>query len=198
MFVPSSGGKSSNLPSAASGIGERGAARPQIVGDGFRKSSVISAHKKVWRPRKIRGLIRSGRPIARAWAACMVPAERQFPQGGVVLTAVAARRRPTPSAIQLAISGASPISEPLRVRGAAVAVGSKARGGIPINPRRMANTLNTKPELLREFCGYLAKPKTMKPWCSTPMVNRPRYRCLTHVRRVGVQKIFSFQERAKG
>ena len=134
MFVPSSGGKSSSLPSAASGIGERGAARPQIVGDGFRKSSVISAHKNVWRPRKIRGLIRSGRPIARAWAACMVPAERQFPQGGVVLTAVAARRRPTPSAIQVAISGASPISEPLRVRGAAVAVGSKARGRHPDEP----------------------------------------------------------------
>jgi hypothetical protein len=30
--------------------------------------------------------------------------------------------------------------------------------GIPMNPRRMANTLNTKPELLREFCGHLAKP----------------------------------------
>jgi hypothetical protein len=30
--------------------------------------------------------------------------------------------------------------------------------GIPMNPRRMANVLNTKPELLREFCGHLAKP----------------------------------------
>jgi hypothetical protein len=30
--------------------------------------------------------------------------------------------------------------------------------GIPMNPRRLANTLNTKPELLREFCGHLAKP----------------------------------------
>jgi hypothetical protein len=30
--------------------------------------------------------------------------------------------------------------------------------GIPLNPRRMANVLNTKPELLREFCGHLAKP----------------------------------------
>ena len=27
-----------------------------------------------------------------------------------------------------------------------------------MNPRRMANTLNTKPELLQEFCGHLAKP----------------------------------------
>jgi hypothetical protein len=30
--------------------------------------------------------------------------------------------------------------------------------GIPMNPRRMANVLNTKPELLREFCRHLAKP----------------------------------------
>jgi hypothetical protein len=30
--------------------------------------------------------------------------------------------------------------------------------GIPMNPRRLANVLNTKPELLREFCGHLAKP----------------------------------------
>jgi hypothetical protein len=30
--------------------------------------------------------------------------------------------------------------------------------GIPMNPRRMSNILNTKPELLREFCGHLAKP----------------------------------------
>jgi hypothetical protein len=30
--------------------------------------------------------------------------------------------------------------------------------GIPMNPRRMANVLNTKPELLREFCGHLIAP----------------------------------------
>jgi hypothetical protein len=30
--------------------------------------------------------------------------------------------------------------------------------GIPMNPRRMANVLNTKPQLLRVFCGHLAKP----------------------------------------
>ena len=30
--------------------------------------------------------------------------------------------------------------------------------GIPMNPRRMANVLNTKPELLREFCGHLILP----------------------------------------
>jgi hypothetical protein len=30
--------------------------------------------------------------------------------------------------------------------------------GSLMNPRRMANVLNTKPELLREFCGHLAKP----------------------------------------
>jgi hypothetical protein len=29
---------------------------------------------------------------------------------------------------------------------------------IPMNPRRMANVLNTKPELLQEFCDHLAKP----------------------------------------
>jgi hypothetical protein len=29
--------------------------------------------------------------------------------------------------------------------------------GIPMNPRRMANVLNTKPELLRKICGHLAK-----------------------------------------
>jgi hypothetical protein len=29
--------------------------------------------------------------------------------------------------------------------------------GIPMNPRRMANVLNTKPEL-QEFCGHLVKP----------------------------------------
>jgi hypothetical protein len=34
----------------------------------------------------------------------------------------------------------------------------KLADGIPMNPRRMANVLNTKPELLREFCGHLAKP----------------------------------------
>ena len=27
-----------------------------------------------------------------------------------------------------------------------------------MNPRRLANVLNTKPELLREFCGHLTKP----------------------------------------
>jgi hypothetical protein len=30
--------------------------------------------------------------------------------------------------------------------------------GIPKNPRRLSNVLNTKPELLREFCGHLTKP----------------------------------------
>jgi hypothetical protein len=30
--------------------------------------------------------------------------------------------------------------------------------GIPMNPRRMANVLNTKPELLLEFCGHLTTP----------------------------------------
>jgi hypothetical protein len=30
--------------------------------------------------------------------------------------------------------------------------------GVPMNPRRMSNVLNTKPELLQEFCGHLAKP----------------------------------------
>jgi hypothetical protein len=34
----------------------------------------------------------------------------------------------------------------------------KLMDGIPMNPRRMANVLDTKPELLREFCGHLAKP----------------------------------------
>jgi hypothetical protein len=34
----------------------------------------------------------------------------------------------------------------------------KLADGIPMNPRRLANTLNTKPELLREFCGHFAKP----------------------------------------
>jgi hypothetical protein len=34
----------------------------------------------------------------------------------------------------------------------------KVIDGIPMNPRRMANTLNTKPELLREFCGHFTKP----------------------------------------
>ena len=30
--------------------------------------------------------------------------------------------------------------------------------GVPMNPRRMSNVLNTKLELLQEFCGHLAKP----------------------------------------
>jgi hypothetical protein len=34
----------------------------------------------------------------------------------------------------------------------------KLTDGVPMNPRRMANVLNTKPELLREFCGHLVKP----------------------------------------
>jgi hypothetical protein len=34
----------------------------------------------------------------------------------------------------------------------------KLADGIPTNPRRLANVLYTKPELLREFCGHLAKP----------------------------------------
>jgi hypothetical protein len=29
--------------------------------------------------------------------------------------------------------------------------------GIPMNPRRMANVLDTKPELLREFFGHLVR-----------------------------------------
>jgi hypothetical protein len=37
-------------------------------------------------------------------------------------------------------------------------VDQKLADGIPMNPRRMANVLNTKPELLREFCGHLTKP----------------------------------------
>ena len=31
----------------------------------------------------------------------------------------------------------------------------KLADGIPMNPRRMANVLNTKPELVQEFCGRL-------------------------------------------
>ena len=34
----------------------------------------------------------------------------------------------------------------------------KLTDGVPMNPRRMANVLNTRPELLREFCGHLVKP----------------------------------------
>jgi hypothetical protein len=34
----------------------------------------------------------------------------------------------------------------------------KLADGIPMNPRRMANMLNTKAELLREFCGHLIAP----------------------------------------
>ena len=34
----------------------------------------------------------------------------------------------------------------------------KLADGIPMNPRRLANILNTKPELLRKFCDHLAKP----------------------------------------
>jgi hypothetical protein len=30
--------------------------------------------------------------------------------------------------------------------------------GIPMNPRRLANVLNTKPKLLREFCSHLIAP----------------------------------------
>jgi hypothetical protein len=45
-----------------------------------------------------------------------------------------------------------------RVRGSAAAVGQKLIDGIPMNPRRMANVLNTKPELLLEFCGPLTTP----------------------------------------
>jgi hypothetical protein len=33
----------------------------------------------------------------------------------------------------------------------------KLTDGVPMNPRRMANVLNTKPELSREFCGHLVK-----------------------------------------
>ena len=33
----------------------------------------------------------------------------------------------------------------------------KLADGIPMNPRRMANVLNTKPELIQGFCGYLVK-----------------------------------------
>jgi hypothetical protein len=34
----------------------------------------------------------------------------------------------------------------------------KSMDGIPMNPRRLANILNVKPELLQEFCGHLTKP----------------------------------------
>jgi hypothetical protein len=34
----------------------------------------------------------------------------------------------------------------------------KLADGIPMNPRRLANVLNTKPELLWEFCGHLIAP----------------------------------------
>jgi hypothetical protein len=30
--------------------------------------------------------------------------------------------------------------------------------GTPMSPRRMGNVLGVAPELLREFCGHLAKP----------------------------------------
>jgi hypothetical protein len=34
----------------------------------------------------------------------------------------------------------------------------KHADGIPMNPRRLANVLNTKAELLRGFCGHLIAP----------------------------------------
>jgi hypothetical protein len=34
----------------------------------------------------------------------------------------------------------------------------KLMDGIPMNPRRLANVLNVKPELLREFLAHLTKP----------------------------------------
>jgi hypothetical protein len=34
----------------------------------------------------------------------------------------------------------------------------KLADGLPMNPRRMSNILNTKPELLQEFCGHLIAP----------------------------------------
>ena len=46
------------------------------------------------------------------------------------------------------------ISPPVRL----LRLDQKLADGIPMNPRRMANVLNTKPELLREFCGHLIAP----------------------------------------
>ena len=34
----------------------------------------------------------------------------------------------------------------------------KLADGMPMNPRRMSNILNTKTELLQEFCGHLIAP----------------------------------------
>ena len=34
----------------------------------------------------------------------------------------------------------------------------KLADGIPMNPHGVTSSLNTKPGLLREFCGYLVKP----------------------------------------
>ena len=34
----------------------------------------------------------------------------------------------------------------------------KLADGVPMNPRRMSNILNTKPELLQEFLAHLTKP----------------------------------------
>jgi hypothetical protein len=44
-----------------------------------------------------------------------------------------------------------------------------------MNPRRMANVLNTKPELLQEFCGHLAKPgdETVMLFAHGRAVERP-------------------------
>jgi hypothetical protein len=57
----------------------------------------------------------------------------------------------------------------------AAAARPEARGRRADESRRMANVLNTKPELLREFCGHLAKPGDETVTC-TPMVGRLRYR----------------------
>jgi hypothetical protein len=45
--------------------------------------------------------------------------------------------------------------------------------GVPMSPRRMADVLNTKPELLLEFCGHLAEPGDETVTCT---LGRLRYR----------------------
>jgi hypothetical protein len=39
-----------------------------------------------------------------------------------------------------------------------LALEQKMADGVAMTPKRMANVLNTEPELLREFCGHFAKP----------------------------------------
>ena len=79
----------------------------------------------------------------------------------------------------------------------------KLADGIPMNPRRTSNILNTS----RSCCGNsaaISRSRATRRWCCSPMAGRLRYRCFETTACLGIvpnlipQSFLIFQQRAKG